>query len=236
MIYLKRIIEQSLIKEGLIITTHPQRVVLYLTDWFSNEKNDFTVADVGIIQWRVKKDEIRKKIENIIVILNNFGWYISSYRNVFDFRNSVEFKNVDSIMNALLESSVGLSIYARPKFDVELAESALPDKAYHITPLRFKDKILKIGLVPRTKNKIGAHPERVYLVYKLEDLQMLISSDKFYPGEVDFIIFEIDVKGLISRRKVTFLEDSAFPNKAFYTHENIPPNFILGLYAVSKDL
>lgn len=117
------------------------------------------------------------------------------------------------------------------------------NKLYHVAPSILDEKILRNGLVPKSKSFLGKmkldHPDRVYLFTRY-DFGMMKSfarqiRDKFVAYDRDsksrieineFSIFEID------RRKMpghNLYRDSMFDNDdpksplAVYTYSNIPP-------------
>ena len=49
----------------------------------------------------------------------------------------------------------------------------MPSILYQITPTVNVDKILKIGLVPKSRSKASYHPDRVFLSKSLEDIEEL---------------------------------------------------------------
>lgn len=122
----------------------------------------------------------------------------------------------------------------------------IADKLYHIAPLSLKDKILKYGIVPKSKSSNRGiqvcHPDRVYM-FNLYDENLFksfckrarkkscgYSSDlnmKFFKYE--YAIFEIDrnkISDLILFRDNNF--ESKDPNNptAVYSYTNIPSTAI----------
>ena len=59
------------------------------------------------------------------------------------------------------------------KFDEEVVENT-PSILYHITPTQNTNKILSIGLVPKSRSKASYHPDRVYLSKDLKDIEHLV--------------------------------------------------------------
>ena len=107
---------------------------------------------------------------------------------------------------------------------------------YHAAPLKYKDKILKIGLVPKSKNKKFTHPPRVYLAYTqagalniVSQLEDINTSTGGVPNKL-YCIFEIDVSKL--PRPVKFERDSKY-EWGCWTYENIPPSVISVVGVVS---
>ena len=46
------------------------------------------------------------------------------------------------------------------------------EKLYHISPSLYRNKILKIGLIPKSQNKMQSHPERIYCFQSNENIEM----------------------------------------------------------------
>lgn len=106
------------------------------------------------------------------------------------------------------------------KYDYEVD---IPKILYHTSPIRFKDKILKYGLVPRTGNKLSKHPERVYLTDDLnksimfgEYLKNDDSNDNYKRG---YCIFQINGESLSK-----LYSDVNLREGGFYTTDNISTN------------
>lgn len=113
---------------------------------------------------------------------------------------------------------------------------------YHVSPLKYKEKILKNGLVPKTLSKLGYHPDRVYFTVDKQYCEPIVFNFKQvvidkYNRETDvkkkkqlqsdindkYVVYRIKVDDVID--KVVFFYD---PNMmgAVYTTDNINPNVI----------
>lgn len=93
---------------------------------------------------------------------------------------------------------------------------------YHITSENNVEKILKYGLEPRSENKKGWHPKRIYFcdfnsdTEKLKNFGEILNNDKY-------CVLKIDLKKQ-PRYKIKFFEDPQTDLvKAYYTCESIPP-------------
>lgn len=137
-------------------------------------------------------------------ILPSIGWYESK----------VESHRLDrTILMCRLE----------PKYDAIID---VPDTLWHVTPQAHVNKILKIGLSPRTQSKETYHPERVYLALSRDSAVYLANrfskGDGFENGgnKKSYSLLEIDTRSI---PKIKFHNDVNFINEGVYTTQNIPP-------------
>lgn len=151
------------------------------------------------------------KLDKYIPIVTNLGYFISKL--TFDGRTWL--KEYDG-------KSKPIAFILEPKYDYEVE---IPEFLYHTSPLKFKDKILKNGLSPRSGNKLSNHPERIYL---MNDLERSIwfgnflndeDNNKYYKqGYCIYKVKTSDIKKLYS--------DINLRNGGFYTVDNIYPENI----------
>ena len=88
-------------------------------------------------------------ISNYLPLFNNLGYFISNL--TLDGENWInKFNDNDNVLALFLEA----------KYDTIVD---IPENLYHISPLKFKDKILKNGLIPKSLSKMSYHPDRIYL-------------------------------------------------------------------------
>jgi hypothetical protein len=109
------------------------------------------------------------------------------------------------------------------KFDEEVVEN-VPSTLYHITPTANADKILKIGLVPKSRSKASYHPDRVFLSKSLEDMEEL--GRMFYQktGIRNWTILRINTE-LIPGDYLKLYTDPNY-KPGYYTLNNINPQAI----------
>lgn len=134
-------------------------------------------------------------IENLKILSNTLGYHISSM-------------------------DVGL-ITLEPKYDMEVN---IPDKIYHSTIESHLNRIKKIGLIPKSKNKLTIHPDRIYFSTSLKDAKLFAKylSEKY--DEIGYII-EISTKNIINK----FYSDINFRRSGSYTLNNISPKNITNI-------
>ena len=109
------------------------------------------------------------------------------------------------------------------KFDEEVVEN-VPSILYHITPTQNANKILSIGLVPKSRSKASYHPDRVYLSKDLEDIENL--GEMFYQktGIKNWTILKIETD-IIPGDYLKLYTDPNY-KQGYYTLNNIPPQAI----------
>lgn len=147
-----------------------------------------------------------QKLEKYLPIITNLGYFISKL--TIDGQEWVKEYNNDT-------KPIAFVLEAKYDYQVEI-----PDKLYHASPIKFKDKILKYGLTPKTGNKLSNHPERIYLT---DDLNKAINFGNYLKEEEDsewykngYCIYSI--KGIgVSK----LYSDVNFRQGGFYTLNNI---------------
>ena len=106
------------------------------------------------------------------------------------------------------------------------------DCLYHATPTIYVDKILKQGLIPKSKSNLYFYPDRVFCMNgnRLNDEQITVlkyvqlarGCGKHFDNN-EFTILKIDTKRLPD--DIKFYVDPMSPN-AVFTYDNIPPQAI----------
>lgn len=144
------------------------------------------------------------ELKNYIPLFNNLGYFISTYTiNGTDW-----IKDYD-------DNTKPLAIYLEPKYDIEI--DSIPNILYHASPLKFKEKILKIGFIPKTGNKISKHPDRIYLTDDLKTAIYFGENIKKEQGD-GYCIWKIDGRCLSN-----LYSDINLRNNGYYTLGNISP-------------
>ena len=90
------------------------------------------------------------------------------------------------------------------------------------------DSILKKGIVPKSKNKISKHLDRIYVCKTEEDCRSLINkmnsiySNKSRKSTIDTtpVILKFEIKDM------NLYKDPNFDGKGYYVIDSIPPNLI----------
>jgi len=188
--------DSLVIVEGLI-TTHPiKKSVDIIKRRFP--KLSVKVEDEGEIYIEGEM----KKLKNYIPLFTNLGYFVSLYTI-----------NGQDWIKEYSDNIKPIALYLEPKYDLKI--DVIPEKLYHSSPIKFKDKISKIGFIPKTGNKLSNHPDRIYLTDSL-DTAINFGYNIIKSG---FCVYEINgsnIKNLYS--------DINLRNSGYYTQENISPN------------
>jgi len=157
-----------ILNEGLIFSYPLDKSIKILSNRFPNLKitsepdGEITIEDVG-------------ELKQYLPLINNIGYFIAIV--TYDGINWVKEYTEDSIVKGVM---------LEPKYDIKIED--IPAVLYHVSPVRFKDKINKIGFIPKTGNTISNHPERIYLTH---DINMAID---FGIKMKDFNLYQINGK------------------------------------------
>jgi hypothetical protein len=146
-----------------------------------------------------------QKIEKYLPLITNLGYFISL--TTFDGNNWIKEYDYDSCP---------IAFFLEPKYDLKVS---VPEILYHASPIKFKDKISKIGFIPKTGNKKSNHPDRIYLT---DNLNIAISFGENIKTETKkgYCIYKIDGKCIDNLYSDINLRESGF-----YTLQNIDPIF-----------
>jgi len=198
------------LKEGLIKTTNIGKTLNILEKKYSSKfiftrsKNSFYI--------KTFHTNINN-LNNIIKDANTLGWFPSF----------METEEYTGKWNEKYFKGGEIKLRFEAKFDEEIVEK-IPKILYHITPTQNVDKILNIGLVPKSRSKASYHPDRVYLSKDLEDIENL--GEMFYQktGVKDWSILKIETD-MIPGDYLKLYTDPNYIN-GYYTLNNIPPQAI----------
>ena len=199
--------ERSLIREGLIMThsldytvNHIKRFLGNLYSVIHNYNNN---ESIFVVYFKTKD----KNVDTLLKFTNNMGYFVSSYVKDGDlFKPVGDLTDID-----------GLRFEA--KYDMEAIN--LNRYIYHVTDKKNLDKILKIGLTPKTKSKLSYHPERIYLAKNENSVNDIIELFKRGNFINEPLVLKIDTNNLPN----VFLVDKQFDG-GVYTQQNIPPKNI----------
>jgi len=145
-----------------------------------------------------------KPLSKYLPIITNLGYFIS----IYTIDGNVWLKDYT-------DDTKPIAFKIEPKYDYEVD---IPNILYHTSPIKFKHKILKNGLSPRSGNKLTNHPERIYL---LNDIEKSIMFGNYLSDENDwyengYCIYSIDGDGISN-----LYSDINFREGGFYTTNNI---------------
>jgi len=219
MIKLKQIIENVGLYEGLSITHPIGTSIEMLQNWGSWGNGvtfqNFNNAKILVIVNKASLEEMNQ----VLKISNNLG-YFPSY---IETKNGSGVKYTDDELKKLIINSSPFTLKLEAKYDLEVTgDDRIPNILYHITDLKFKDKIQNIGLSPRSKSKIAEHPSRIYLMFSPNDMGFLLGNPK--SGIKDPCMFSVDIHKLHNR--IRLFIDPNFSSKGVYTYDNISPKYL----------
>jgi hypothetical protein len=210
------------LKEGLIKTTNIGKTINLLKIKFPHWK--FKVDDKAFFI-QILGNRTEKQYQELKYLLNNLGWFISWFKTESDSGNISGKFNEKTVINSFNDDDVFfIELRIEAKFDEEVVEN-IPSILYHIAPTQNSDKILKIGLVPKSRSKASYHPDRVYLGKSIEGVEKLAPQMYQTTGNKNYTILKIDTE-MIPGGYLKLYTDPNYPKEAFYTLNNIPPQAI----------
>lgn len=189
--------------EGLIFTHPIVKSINILKKRFPelSIKND-TDGEIYI------ENQPPQRLEKYLPLITNLGYFIS----LITINGNDWIKEFDN-------ETCPIAFYLEPKYDLKVL---VPETLYHSSPIKFKDKISKIGFIPKTGNKISNHPERIYLT---DDLNTAIAFGENIKNKTKsgYCIYKIDGECIDN-----LYSDINLRSGGFYTLQNISPNhFVL---------
>lgn len=194
------------IYEGLIKTYPLDKTTQILKKRFPNLKVEIEQDGEIYIE-----NQPPRPIKEYLPLITNLGYFIATLTI-----------NGDEWIKEYNDDTKPIGFILEPKYDYEVQ---VPKKLYHASPIRFKDKILKIGLTPKSGSKVSNHPERVYLSdsileckkfakYLIEDVE-----NEWYKN--GYCIYSIDGDSITK-----LYSDINFRIGGYYTSQNIKPEYI----------
>lgn len=167
-------------------------------------------------------------LSKIVKTANILGYYPSAFRHdeiviskedftKFSFQKALDSLNSEKWIIITLDKIHDHKLFLTDPGVIGLSDFTWDPGAigYHVSLHRKEKKILSIGLVPKSGNKIGMHPSRIYLFPSVEDCEDLIKLG--FPPD-SYTIFEVNLSGLKNGKR-----PDPHLKKAFYVIDNIPP-------------
>lgn len=167
------------ISEGLIFTQPIDKSINILRKRFSN------IVIEKEIDGEISLSHLNDELGKYLPLITNLGYFISTL--TIDGTEWIKDYN---------EKTKPLSILLEPKYDYEVN---IPEKLYHASPLKYKDRILKNGLSPRSGNKLSKHPERIYLTDDLNNVNLFgnyLPNEKSVWFKDGYCIYSIDTNDI----------------------------------------
>jgi hypothetical protein len=210
------------LQEGLIKTTNIGKTINLLKKKFPYW--EFKVDDKAFFI-QILGNRTEKQYQELKYLLNNLGWFISWFKTESDSGNISGKFNEEAVINSFNKDDVFfIELRIEAKFDEEVVEN-IPSILYHIVPTQNSDKILKIGLVPKSRSKASYHPDRVYLGRSIGGVEKLIPQMHQITGDKNYTILKINTE-MIPGGYLRLYTDPNYSKEAFYTLNNIPPQAI----------
>ena len=172
-------------------------------------------------------------VKGLVSKIYSCGYFISCF--IVDTKNIKNKKllTIEEITDNWYKKLIQIKIICEPKFQISVN---IPDKLYHVSDIKFKEKIFKIGLIPKSLGKNSNHPDRIYCSNSLKDCYKLINTFKLKnikrTDGTKYCIFEIDSQNLTTSNykneveKVQFFEDINFKEYGVFTYCNIHPKYL----------
>jgi len=199
------------LKEGLTKTTNIGKTIELLKKFSDNTVDIERIKNTFEVTFLEKNiDFLNKFLRNV----NNLGWF-PSYIITPTYKGRWEENKYNQHMSVIKFES---------KFDEEIVEN-IPPILYHTTPTQNVNKILKIGLTPKSRSKLSYHPDRVFLGKSIEGLEKIIPHMSFLSGNKSYTILKI-TPNMIPGDYLRLYTDPNYPKEGFYTLNNIPPQAI----------
>jgi hypothetical protein len=223
-IKLNHLIKGHLIYEGLIHSVSIDRFEDLVNRW-SISADKFKVLNKNSKIQLVFDDNITEyELESLIRYVNMLGWYVSAYLIGEAGLRWKKFSVADFTKDTVDKKLYSLQLEA--KYDLELNGRNF-DFLYHSTPSVNDDKINSIGLVPKSRNKIAYHPDRVYFTRtetELDDITERFHS--LYPTVKEYSYYQVDIKGAIHDDGTIRLFNDPNTANGIYTLSNIPKQYL----------
>jgi len=215
--FIKSILKEE---EGLIKTTNINHTITLINNWIKGEmdlERTKLIIKSDIENWFVYKITKETNLVELFRLVDNLGWFPAyiQYKG-----QSAKYSQPN--LEMFLEEFGEVMVKFESKYDVKY----IPENNifYHITSDKYIDKIMKIGLVPKSKEKISSHPSRIYLLINEESINDLI----------DVFSYQYNIKPIVLRitipqeklNGIKFYNDTNFPEKGIYTESNLHPDWI----------
>lgn len=164
-------INKFMVKEGLISSYPIDKVKSYIekklpsADVSISDKMYTNVLHMVVVNDGYNVDKLLMNVDNLC------GWYSS----VINGLQTNQYYS--SVLSAFKDGNEKVAIVLERRFDKDVDNAN--DKAYHLTDAKYVPKILKIGLVPKTRNRKWKYPERIYLSRTKMGLYSLFDNPEF---------------------------------------------------------
>lgn len=170
---------------------------------------EFTYGDISIT---IKSGGKTKLISELISLIESVGYFISVLSiDGFDVRDK------SKIDEYLYKGGNNIFMMIEPNYDEKVSFKG--KYLYHTTDLKSLNKILKYGLIPKSKNTRSFYPSRIYLSPS-EEMMLKIQQELKGDKAGDYVNLRIDnFEGLSLYKDLRY-------KGGFFTYDNIHPKYI----------
>ncbi len=214
------------LQEGLIRSVPWVTAFQILTRHFDEHKDQFVsnkergTMEVQILNF---SDE---EIKNLISKVGLIGYFFSQILVYSRQENSThnyadKVYSEDELWKILGEREKynGIILCIQGKFVEEVKN---PYMLFHVTRKDLLDKIMRVGLIPKSKSKKAHHPERIYFARTVPLAEVLMEELQKYTGG-EYVILRIEARSL---KNVKFYNDPDFWKAGVFTLDNVPKEVI----------
>lgn len=209
----------GVLDEGLIKTYPIEKTMDYIKKHFQLEDFQLGTFEDDPNRFFLMIPNIGDNIKLVLRALDYCGWY----PGVINLAQGFPF---------MFMNDQWVRIQCERKFTDKLKKDKLPKVLYHYTPRYNLKKIMKIGLVPGSKNKLFNYPERIYFMGGIDKNEMDGWAKPIYwtnsqvnpRNEGIYAVLKVNTEKL--PENIHFETDPNMPKCGFYTTDNIPPKFI----------
>jgi hypothetical protein len=221
----------ELIKEGLIQTHNIIQYQSSLSDKLSKYKISHTINIVDKLEFKLKIEYPEESDLSWIVneIIDIYGYYPSYYfiTLINGLKNEYKWDEYKYLPNT---KEISIKFEAKYTDLLHCNDIVCPEKLYHLTyqdnidPSLKRNNILKIGLYPKTYNRLSNHSSRIYLFPDISKYVDLLSnlkrSDIINGVDKKYTLLEIETD-----EKFILHTDPNY-RLGYYTYDNIHPGKI----------
>jgi len=207
--------------EGLITSYPLYEVIRILTQKNYNVKGNYK-DNTFYLKFKFNNDSnvAFQEFKEIMKITNTCGYFCSNMKGENINNEFKIFKYSEDNFKTLIYDNYNLINFSfEAKYDIFIER--IPEVLYHLTPTQNVEKILKNGLVPKSRSKKSYHPDRIYLVKNVEDLTPLF-MDFYEKTRINkWTILKINTE--IISDYLQIYKDPNFKEKGYYTLNTIHP-------------
>lgn len=214
------------LQEGLIRSVPWVTAFQILTRHFDEHKDQFVSnKERGTMEVQIlgfNDNEIKNLVSKVNLIGYFFSQILVSPKQENSASNYVDKVYSESELWKILgerEKYNGIILCIQGKFVEEVKN---PYILFHVTRKDLLDKIMRVGLVPKSKSKKAYHPERIYFARTVPLAEALMEELQKYTGG-EYAILRIEAKNL---KNVKFYNDPDFWKAGVFTLDNVPKEVI----------